>query len=117
MSNTKKWKNPVYTLLIPAGAAFCLTGVAFGMMAFQQVNAGRAAIEQTESHPLFSWLDSHGMTAMLIELAILAVLTVGAIATDDWWMADSESALANDTMEPEIESLRNRATQKSHGRN
>ncbi|MEM8944439.1 MAG: hypothetical protein AAGD11_04585 [Planctomycetota bacterium] len=92
MANTKKWKNPFYTLLIPAGAAFCLTGVAFGMMAFQQVNAGRAAIEQTAGHPLFAWLEAHGTTAMLIELSVLAVLTVGAIATDDWWMDESVEA-------------------------
>ncbi len=87
-----KWKNPFYTLLIPAGAAFCVTGFAYGLMAFQEVNAGRAAIEQTADHPLFQWLEAHGMTAMLIELAILAVLTLGAIGTDSWWMEETERA-------------------------
>jgi len=83
--SAQKWKNPFYALLIPAGLAFCLTGFAYGMMAFQEVNAGRAAIEQTADHPLFLWLQAHGSTAILIELAILAVLTVGAIGTDSWW--------------------------------
>ena len=86
--SAKKWKNPFYTLLLPVGAAFCITGFAYGLMAFQEVNAGRAAIEQSAEHPLFQWLQSHGTTAMLIELALLAVLTVGAIATDSWWIDD-----------------------------
>lgn len=85
-----KWKNPFYTLLIPAGAAFCLTGIAYGLMAFQAVNAGRAAIEQNAGHPLFVWLQAHGNRTMLIELAILAVLTFGAMATDSWWMEESQ---------------------------
>ena len=88
----KKWKNPFYALLIPAGAAFCLTGFAYGLMAFQEVNAGRSAIEQTADHPLFLWLQAHGTSAMLIELAVLAVLTVGAIGTDSWWMSEDQGA-------------------------
>ncbi|MGI9428252.1 MAG: hypothetical protein ACR2NM_06315 [Bythopirellula sp.] len=91
--STKKWKNPFYTLLLPVGAAFCITGFAYGLMAFQEVNAGRAAIEQSAEHPLFQWLRSHGTTAMLTELALLAVLTIGAMATDDWWLEDEESVI------------------------
>ena len=83
--SAKKWKNPFYVLLIPAGAAFCLTAIAYGMMAFQQVNAGRASAEKFADHPLFVWLDYHGTTALLVELAVLAVLTVGAIGADSWW--------------------------------
>jgi len=94
--SAKKWKNPFYTLLIPAGLAFCMTGFAYGMMAFQEVNAGRAAIEQTAGHPLFQWLRSHGTTAILVELAILAVLTVGVIATDSWWMEENKDLPTDD---------------------
>lgn len=60
-------------------------------MAFQEVNAGRAAIEQSAEHPLFQWLRLHGTTALLIELALLAVLTIGAMATDSWWLEDEGS--------------------------
>lgn len=84
----KKWRNPFYALLIPSGAAFCVTAFAYGFMAFQQVNAGRGAIAAHENHPLYEWLRSHGTTAILVELAILAVLTVGAIATDSWWTSE-----------------------------
>lgn len=85
----KKWKNPFYTLLIPAGAAFCITGFAYGLMAFQQVNAGRDLSQETTEHPLYQWLQAHGSTAMLIELAVLAVLTIGAMATDNWWTEEA----------------------------
>ncbi|MCA9231008.1 MAG: hypothetical protein KDA57_10170 [Planctomycetales bacterium] len=88
----KKWKNPFYALLIPVGAAFCVTAFAYGFMAFQQVNAGRAGTAEHAGHPLFDWLGKHGTTALLIELAVLALLTVGAIATDNRWTDDSQRA-------------------------
>ena len=81
----KKWKNPFYALLIPAGAAFVVTGFAYGFMAFQMVNAGAGGADLYADHPLFAWLRAHGSTAMLVELAVLAVLTVGAIGTDSLW--------------------------------
>ena len=87
MSN-KKWKNPFYTLLIPAGAVFCLTAVAYGYMAFQQVNSGLANAKKFDSHPLYVWLQEHGTIALVVELIVLAILTVGAISTDSWWTSD-----------------------------
>ena len=81
----KKWKNPFYALLIPVGMAFVVTGFAYGFMAFQMVNAGSGGADLYADHPLFAWLQVHGNTAMLVELAVLAVLTVGAIGTDGWW--------------------------------
>ena len=86
----KKWKNPFYTLLIPVGLVFVVTGFAYGYMAFQAVNAGSSAADVHADHPLFLWLNEHGDMAMIIELAVLAVLTVAAIATDDWWMQEDD---------------------------
>lgn len=90
----KKWKNPFYALLILVGMAFVVTGFAYGFMAFQMVNAGASGANRYADHPLFAWLRVHGDTAILVELAVLAVLTVGAIGTDSWWaekQVDSES--------------------------
>ncbi len=81
----KKWKNPFYALLIPVGMAFVVTGFAYGFMAFQMVNAGSGGADLYADHPLFAWLRVHGNTALLVELAVLAVLTVGAIGSDSWW--------------------------------
>ena len=62
-----------------------MTAFAYGYMAFQAVNAVRAEAGRHLGHPLFQWLRAHGNTALFSELAVLAVLTVGAIATDRWW--------------------------------
>ena len=83
--------NPFYVLLVITGLAFAITACGFGVMTFtdvhgpelldaaQQESAGRMA-----KHPLFVFLDEHGTKTMLIELAVLAVATVGCIATDSW---------------------------------
>jgi hypothetical protein len=80
----KKRRNPFYVLLIPVGVAFVVTAFAYGFMAFQAVNATRAEAGRHSTHPLFQWLRAHGDAAMMIELAVLAVLTVAAIAADSW---------------------------------
>ena len=86
--SVKKWKNPFYTLLIPVGMVFVISVFAYGFMAFMQVNATNLTARQQASHPLFTWLDVHGTRLVLWELAVLGVLTVGAITTDSWWMSD-----------------------------
>jgi hypothetical protein len=81
----KKSFNPFYALLVPAGLVFVVTAFAYGYMAFQAVNAVRAEAGRHAAHPLFQWLRTNGDMAMLVELAVLAVLTVGAIGTDRYW--------------------------------
>jgi hypothetical protein len=83
--NARKRLNPFYLLLVIAGLAFVVTAFAYGFMAFQQVNAIRAEAARNADHPLFQWLRVNGNRALLIELAVLAVLTVAAIATDRLW--------------------------------
>jgi hypothetical protein len=83
--SVRKRRNPFYILLIPVGLAFVVTAFAYGFMAFQAVNATRAEAGRYNAHPLFHWLRAHGDAAMIIELAVLAVLTVAAIATDSWF--------------------------------
>lgn len=81
----KKSFNPFYALLVPAGFVFVVTAFAYGYMSFQAVNMVRAEAGRQAGHPLFQWLRANGDMAMLIELAVLAVLTVGAIGTDRFW--------------------------------
>jgi hypothetical protein len=81
----KKSFNPFYALLVPSGLVFVVTAFAYGYMAFQAVNAVRADAGMHAAHPLFQWLRANGDRTMLVELAVLAVLTVGAIATDRYW--------------------------------
>ncbi len=86
MNRCNKFANPFYALLLIAGIAFALTATAYGVMAFRDRDA-RSAISgaSISEHPLMTWMSQHGETALILELAALAVCTVGAIGTDDYW--------------------------------
>jgi hypothetical protein len=44
-----------------------------------------AQVAAAAPHPLMAWMSRHGNTALIVELSMLAVFTVGAIGTDDYW--------------------------------
>lgn len=92
----KKWKNPFYTLLIPAGMAFVITSFAYGFMAFVEVNGTNPEAREQTRQQLATWLNMHGTSAVLWELGVLGVLTVGAISTDHWWMGNTDSKKESD---------------------
>lgn len=81
----KRIVNPFYALLLPAGFVFAVTAFAYGYMAFQAVNMVRSEARANAGHPLYAWLRANGDEALLIELAVLAVLTIAAMATDRLW--------------------------------
>ena len=86
--------NPFYVLLLLAGAGFLITAVAYGFMAFQQLHLARAFAAQQASHPLVIWLREYGNEALLIELTVLIVCTIAAMATDGFWEARAASRAA-----------------------
>lgn len=85
----KKPFNPFYVLLILVGIAFCITACAYGVMTVRGLHDGAAMganVSTTESgERLMEWLDKNGFRLMMIEIAILAVCTFSAIATDEYW--------------------------------
>jgi hypothetical protein len=88
MPRSKKSANPFYVLLVIAGVTFAITATAYGVMAFRDAQPATAADQSSmtnEGHPLLAWMDHHGETALMVELAFLAVCTFGAIGTDDYW--------------------------------
>lgn len=83
MTGRKKIFNPFYVLLAPVGALFFVTALGYGVLAFEAVHpvgltdwSGRS----DAAHPLIAWLANSGEDALLVELALLGVLTVGSIA-------------------------------------
>lgn len=96
----KKSLNPFYLLLVPAGLVFVVTAFAYGIMAFRAVNAVRAQAGLHADHPLNQWLRAHGDAALLIELAVLAFLTVAAIATDRLWDRASQERNSSEQFAP-----------------
>ena len=88
MPRSKKSANPFYALLLVTGIAFAITAMAYGVMALQEARAGaldQQVAGQQDKHPLIDWMSRHGNTALITELAFLAVFTFGAIGTDDYW--------------------------------
>jgi hypothetical protein len=87
MRRSEKFANPFYFLLVIAGVSFALTAFAYGVMAVRANATVRAASaeELPPTHPLIEWMQRHGDAALACELALLAVSTFGAIATDDYW--------------------------------
>lgn len=86
MKRSEKFANPFYGLLLVAGIAFALTATAYGVMAFRDRDTVEANLSvDDEEHPLMLWMSEHGTPLLLGELAFLAVFTIGAIATDEFW--------------------------------
>ena len=89
MPRSIKSANPFYALLIVAGIAFAMTAMLFGVMTLRESRAAYAteATPAPAEHPLMTWMHLHGDRALMIEIALLAVGTVGAIATDSYWQS------------------------------
>ena len=78
--------NPFYLALVPVGVMFAITACAYLVMSMRVLDPRRA-----EDTALIGLLERHGTTILVIELVVLGVLTVAAIASDDFWMKRFES--------------------------
>jgi hypothetical protein len=95
MRRADKFANPFYGLLLIAGLSFAMTATVYGVMLVREnasVQGGSDVSTAGAEHPLIAWMSSHGDTALAIELAVLAIGTVGAIATDDYWQRKASAA-------------------------
>lgn len=90
MAAKKKAFNPFYPLLVIAGMAFSVTACAYGVLTVKMLDPIGAEEVRQEEAGMLSFLDRHGMTLLLSELGALAVLTVAAIGTDDYWTRRAE---------------------------
>ena len=88
MNADKKRKpiNPFYPLLVLVGVAFCVTACAYGVMTVKglQPDAAQQAAS-ISGNQFMTWLDDNGFKLMMIQLGVLAVATVAAIVTDEFW--------------------------------
>jgi len=76
----EKRVNPFYIALLPVGVAFALTACAYGVMTVRGLNRHLA-----DEPGLMQLMTQHGLTILVVELVLLAMLTVAAIGTDDYW--------------------------------
>ncbi len=98
-----KAANPFYVLAIVVGVTFAITACAYGVMTVRGLDPHAA-----DEGGLVGLMDQHGLAIMLVELAVLGVLTVLAIGTDDFWTrrgdksteAQLETAKASESRQP-----------------
>jgi hypothetical protein len=72
--------NPFYVASLPAGIVFAITACACVVMTVRGTDA-----RQAEATGLIAIMEQHGLTILIVEIAILGVLTVAAIVSDDFW--------------------------------
>ncbi len=94
MPRSFKAINPFYFLLVLIGPVFVVSVVAYVLMMLH-LNGSRGLSltpSQTDEHPIVRLFRDHGNAILGGELAVLALLTLGAIATDKLWQARSKRA-------------------------
>lgn len=82
----KKPINPFYVLLVIVGTAFVVTASAYGVMATRAIRPPRVAPgAEPPKSSLITFMEAHGEKLLIGELLALAVCTVAAISTDNYW--------------------------------
>ncbi len=76
--------NPFYALVLLAGLAFVISACAYGTM-LVRISRHRPQEGPTATPAWIQWMQHHGTWLLLGELALLGILTVAAIGTDDYW--------------------------------
>jgi hypothetical protein len=88
----RQLRNPFYVLLMVAGVVFTITMCAYAVMTIQ---LGRAT-EPPPTEGLVWFLSEHGLTTIIVELVLLALATVLAISTDEYWTGGEEEERQDD---------------------
>jgi hypothetical protein len=79
-----KKRNPFYPLLVVVGLVFAITACGFAVMTVRGINPSNE-FDPAIQGGLIPFFQEYGFTALMIELAVLALATFGAIATDEMW--------------------------------
>lgn len=77
----KKPFNPFYAALVVVGVVFAITACAYGVMTVRLLDPRLA-----DEGGLVGLMNQHGLKMLVGELGVLAVLTVAAITTDDYFV-------------------------------
>lgn len=85
MATPKRAINPFYVLLVIVGVAFLITACAYGVMTIKQMRVEGSDADNGSSASFVQFVDEHGFALLMWEIALLALATVAAIATDEFW--------------------------------
>jgi hypothetical protein len=92
----KKPFNPFYAILVVVGVAFVVTACAYGVLTVKMIHPAGAEEVRTATGGLLPLVHRFGVTALLVELGMLTLLTVAAIGTDDYWSRPAAREMTND---------------------
>ena len=93
MNKLTKMINPFYALVVIVGVLFTIAACAYGVMTIRELDphaVGAAELHREGGHPLMRFIDQHGLTIMVVQLALLAVATLSAMLTDEYWTRQAE---------------------------
>jgi hypothetical protein len=83
--------NPFYVASLPVGIVFAITACAYVVMTVRGSNPHRA-----EATGLIALMEQQGLPILLVEIAVLGLLTFAAIASDDFWTRRHAAAQQRD---------------------
>ena len=90
-----KSKNPFYVLLLVSAVLFCITACSYCvMMLTRRAEAAYGAADQAGG--IVGVLDKYGAALLAGSIAALAIFTVAAMATDDFWSRRAANRDSND---------------------
>ena len=92
VNSNRRHTNPFYVLVVIVGILFTLTASTYGVMTVKQT---RPSSRQMPS-PLIMLMQRHGLTIMIVELSVLAIATVAAIGTDQYWLGKTAQDITTD---------------------
>jgi hypothetical protein len=88
----KQPTNPFYVALLPVGVIFSLTACAFIVMTMRGLDP-----QSGDEAGLVGLMARHGVVIMGVELALLGLLTIAAISSDDFWLRRFEAIQRQET--------------------
>jgi hypothetical protein len=89
--------NPFYVVLVIAGVVFCITACAYGVMALQGIRGNNAPAPDSPGARLLVFMNLHGETLLIAELAVLALATFAAMGTDQFWQRRADRRARSDS--------------------
>ena len=85
MAATRQPANPFYVILVVVGILFLVTASAYGVMTVKQLHGQLDQDQPAAGERFLRLLDQYGGALLLGELAVLGLVTVAAIGTDEYW--------------------------------
>ena len=82
MPRIQRGFNPFYAALMIVGVAFAVSAIVYGIMALREL---RGVVPAPGQRGLMAWMSEHGEWLLGVELALLMLLSLAAMLTDDYW--------------------------------